>query len=33
MAEKRKINRVIDTVGNTVQIYPQTSADNVIVDN
>ena len=33
MAEKRKINRVIDTAGNTVQIYPQTSADNVIVDN
>ena len=33
MAEKRKINRVIDTAGNIVQIYPQTSADNVIVDN
>lgn len=33
MAEKRKINRVIDAAGNTVQIFPQTSADNVIVDN
>ena len=33
MAEKRKINRVIDTAGNSVQSYTQTYADNVIVDN
>ena len=32
MAEKRKMWRVKDAAGNLEQVYPQTTADNVIVD-